>query len=111
MRDSRALDELISLLLGLLVPMLVSWYKGNTWSDRRRMLASLVICTIVGALSALTTHTLVFHETMTLNDWLTNATAVFTSATAFYKLHFQNTRTNEKLEQRGPFSEPGNNTP
>jgi hypothetical protein len=97
------LDELISAFLGLATPMIISWFKGNHWSDRQAMIVSLVICICVGALSSIATHAFVLKEQMTYEDWASNALVVFTAATAFYKIHFENTRLNQTLEARGPF--------
>lgn len=101
---SQYLDELISLIVGQITPLLISFFKGNTWSDRQAMILTIVICTIIGALSSLASHALVLHETMTVDDWIGNALVVYTSATASFKLYFQKTEANATAESIGPFN-------
>lgn len=101
------LDELISLILGVFTPAVISWFKGNTWTKRQKMLLSLAISTSIGSLTALTTHSLILHEAMTLEDWISNCTVIFTTATATYKLYFEDTDLNHQLEDNGWFSQGG----
>lgn len=102
-------DEIVSFVLGFGVPLAVSYFKATHWTDRQAMILSLVICAVAGAFSSIGTHALIYHTDMTVNEWLTNATVVFTAATAFYKIHFQTTQTNAVLEAKGPFEIPNAN--
>lgn len=102
--QSKYFDELISLIVGQLTPLLISFVKGNRWSNKQAMLLTMLVCTVVGALTSAGAHSLILHETMTLDDWIGNALVVYMSATAAYKLYFENSRANATAESIGPFN-------
>lgn len=105
MDDSKHVDELLSLLVSQGVPYLISYYKGNQWTDRQRMLLTVFICLFAGILSSLMTHALYYKDVMTLDDWISNALVVFTGATVAYHTYFATTQVNKRLEEKGPFNE------
>jgi hypothetical protein len=92
--------EFLTLACGLLMPFLVSWLKGRNWPDWAKVLLSLGLSIGGGALVALADGSLDF-QTLTRSS-----TAVFTSATVFYKLWFEKTTVNSQLEQMRPLNKP-----
>jgi cytochrome c biogenesis factor len=103
--NSPYFGPLISLLAGQFVPVLVSFVKDKTWSNRQKMLLTMFVSVAVGAITALAENAVQVNATMTVDDWIKNVLAVFSSATAAYKLYFENTRANETLERIGPFAD------
>lgn len=103
--ESSYFGPLLSLIVGQFVPALISLVKDREWSDRQKMILTIVVSAIVGALTALAENAVQVNTTMTADDWLKNMLAVFSSATAAYKLYFQNTDANKTLERIGPFAD------
>lgn len=99
----QVLDLVINLLVGNLVPFLISYIKDTRWSDRQKMLLAIGVSVVIGILSSLLTNGLILHREMSLDDWMANILAVYGGATAAYKLWMQKTETNTTLEQIGPF--------
>lgn len=93
--------EFLTLACGLLMPFLVSWLKNCDWPDWIKVLLSLGMSIIAGGL-------ITFLEGAFDIQTLTQATtAVFTSATVFYKMWFEKTKVNERLEQAQPLGADG----
>jgi hypothetical protein len=103
--ESEYFGTILSLIAGQFVPGLISFIKNKEWSDAQKMALTIGVCALVGVLTALGENALKVNGTLTIDDWLKNALAVYGSATAAYKIYFQDTRTNETLERIGPFAD------
>lgn len=90
--------EFLTLACGLLMPFVVSWLKGRNWPDWAKVLLSLGLSIIGGALVAL------MDGSLDLQTLTRSSTAVFTSATVFYKLWFEKTTINSRLERLQPMN-------
>ena len=104
------MSEFVALACGLLMPFVISWLKDCNWPDWVKVLLSLGVSVLGGALAAAATGQL------DLNTLTTNSGIVFTSATVFYKAWFANTSMNNRLEQRrtlrrGQHSESNDSAP
>lgn len=85
--------ELISVILGVIVPFVTSLLKNCDWSRETKTL-------LAGAVSAVfAVGGLVATGDLTLVNFGTNLPIVFASATAFYNLYFKDTTTDKKLSQ------------
>jgi putative effector of murein hydrolase LrgA (UPF0299 family) len=105
MDNFAAVDELISFVVAFFVPIGVSYIKGNRWTPQAKHALSILISVVVAAATSFVSHAFVINDVMTLNDWAGNALIVFSTAIAFYELHFKYTPTNQRLERKGPFSD------
>lgn len=94
----RYLPELISLLLGPFTTYVISRVKRLTWSKESRFLAAMLIAFIIGMANAYIVGDVIIGRTLTLDDWVLNAMAVFTSSQAAYKLYFEDSPTEIKIE-------------
>lgn len=87
------MEEFLLLGCSLIMPLIVSWLKDCDWPDWAKVLLSLGIAVLGGALTSLVEGTLDLRS-------MTNASAViFTCATVFYKTWFAQTMLNSQLEQ------------
>jgi biotin transporter BioY len=92
--------EFLTLACGLLMPFVVSWLKGRNWPDWAKVLLSLGLSIVGGALVAFV------DGSLNLQTLAHSSTAIFTSATVFYKLWFETTSVNSHLEQLQPLNRP-----
>lgn len=98
--------EFMSLAVGLLVPIVVSWIKNQDWPNAAKVLLSLFIAALFGAM---TTGVELYREGVpwSWEVWGKNLGLVFTSATVFYKSWFQGTNFDSDLTfNRGPSPSP-----
>lgn len=103
MQEHPHLDQLISLLVGPFATWLISYIKGRTWTTKQRFIVAVAVSLFLGMLTAYVTNDLVLSQGMTWDDWIGNGLTVFLSATATYKLWFENTKTEDELKRKGPF--------
>jgi hypothetical protein len=96
------MKEFVALGLGLLMPLVVSWLKDCGWPDWAKVLLSLGLSIVGGALSALVDGAL-DPQSLAYSSLI-----VFASATTFYKVWFENTGVNGRLEQSHPLGRPTN---
>lgn len=88
------MKEFLTLALSLAMPILVSWLKTSGWSDWAKVLLSLGVSLVFGVLIAAIDGGL---DPRTIGA---SAATVFTIATAFYKMYFQATEMNRRLESK-----------
>jgi len=91
----------ISIVQGLLLPFVVSFLKGQQWSNNVKLLFSMAVSLVVSAL------TLLVQNDFNWNYLLANAALIWSSAQVVYKTWFQNTTVETKLTNALPWSKPG----
>ena len=84
--------ELLSVILGVIVPFVTSTLKSVHWSRE----VKTTLCGVVSAVFA--AAGLVATGDLTLASFGMHLPIVFASATAFYQLYFKDTLINKKLE-------------
>lgn len=87
------MQEFISLAVGVLMPLVISFLKSRTWPDAVKVLLSLLCCVIAGACVAYATGGL------TWGAWAADAGLVFTAATVVYKAWFKATALDRQLTE------------
>jgi hypothetical protein len=86
-----------NIVAGVIMPFIVSTLKGASWSDTTKVVLSMVVSLILGAITAYIGGGMEW----TIGSVLANATAIFTEATLIYKIWFQGSAVNEKLTEIG----------
>lgn len=92
--------EVLSVLIGLVVPAVTSFLKNPRWSRELKTLLVVAVCAVGAVGSMLVTGDLTFDS----NFWGqlgASGAAVFTSATLFYNMYFKKTEANKELEAKG----------
>lgn len=84
--------EALEALFALVLPAIVSWLKNTSWSRQAKILLSLAIAGIAGAL------TVVAEGRFNAGDWATTASAIWVASQAAYGVWFKATATNAWLE-------------
>lgn len=77
-------NNVLAALVGVFMPMLVSWLKNVSWSTQTKFLLTLVVSVILGAATSYVSGTL----GLTLATALADITIVFTASQVVYKLWF-----------------------
>lgn len=90
----------VSVILGLILPFVVSFLKGQQWSDNTKMLFSMGVAIVAAA------ATLLVQNDFDWNALLTNAATVWATAQLLYRTWFQNTSAEVKLASALPWSKP-----
>lgn len=93
------MSEFLTLALSLLMPMIVSWLKRESWPEWAKVTLALALSILGGAVTA------AVEGSIDLATVTTSSAIIFTSATVFFKAWFQHTTLNAQLEQSGPFAE------
>lgn len=89
------MSEFATIVLGVLMPPLISWLKNCEWHAGAKAALSLLVCMVAGALVA------VMSEQVT--DWRDiagTAAVIFTIATTVYQTWFKSTDLNATLEEK-----------
>ena len=84
--------ELVNLIVGFVAPLAVSFIKRCEWSQQRKVAATMGICAAFGIMVALA------GDELSVGAFADRALKVFAYATGFYKLYFERTELNTKLE-------------
>lgn len=79
------------LVFSLITPLVVSWIKQSGWPDWAKVLLTLGVSLVGGALTALATGELVPTNIAGTGG------VIFTLAVTFYKTYFQATQFNQQL--------------
>lgn len=79
------------LVFSLITPVVVSWIKRSGWPDWAKVLLTLAVSLVGGALTALATGELVPSNIAGTGG------VIFTLAVTFYKTYFQATQVNQQL--------------
>ena len=82
-----------NIVAGVLMPFIVSAIKGASWADASKVILSMAVSLILGAITAYIGGSVSWH----IGAILANATAIFTEATLLYKIWFQGTKINATL--------------
>lgn len=90
------MKETISLILGLLTPILVSWLKQKAWQRETKLLLAFTVCCAVAATQVI--GDAVITGTLDVASMPTLVAYVFSAAILSYQLHWQRTDLNAKLE-------------
>lgn len=93
------MSQLLSLIIGALMPIVISLLKDSGWSQALKTLTAMGVCVVVAALQVLGTAW-VTHTVIQRSDWVTTAGLVFSAATASYKIWFQGTSLDTTLTQK-----------
>jgi hypothetical protein len=93
------MNEFLSLLIGALMPLVISLLKHAAWTPELKTLVALALCVIVAALEVLGSAWLT-HTAIPRTAWLTTAGLIFSAATASYKLYWKDTRVNRTLTNK-----------
>lgn len=96
--------DIISVLVGLIVPAIVSYLKNPNWSRQLKQGIAIAVSVVVTLASLLVTGELVFDGNFLANLGASLSVVIATS-TVFYNLWFKNTVTNNKLEAAGPYQD------
>ena len=88
------MHEFLSLVVGALLPPLISWLKDCGWRKERKVAFSLAVSLLVGLLTTLATGEL------TTTDVAASAALVFTAATSVYRFWFHDTPVYRVLESK-----------
>lgn len=84
--------ELVNLIVGFIAPLAVSFLKRCEWSQQRKVVATMGVCAAFGIMVALA------GDELSAGAFAERALKVFAYATGFYKLYFERTDLNAKLE-------------
>ena len=90
------MNELLIGVFSILMPLLISWLKRCDWPQEQKVLLTLAVCLVGGAVTAWA------DGSLDLSSTVVAFTAIFTGSQAFYKLWFEKTELNERLEQEQP---------
>ena len=89
-----SMNDFIILVFGLLMPLLVSGLKQESWPDWAKVLTSLLLSLVGGAITA------AVNGEFALDRVAGSAGVIFTASTVFYKTYFQDTTFNKRLERK-----------
>lgn len=87
-----------SLLVGTLLPLVVSVVQQPRWPDWLRALVTVAICIAVGAGTAF------LEGNLTGRTWLSSALVVLVAALATYKGFWKQTGVTDKIESQTSFA-------
>jgi hypothetical protein len=93
------MNELADIVIGQLMPILISWLKSNKMPDAWKVVLSLAASIAVGAVKTLIAAYLT-GTPITLQSLLGSIGIIMTSATVAYKTWFEHTPLNERLEEK-----------
>ena len=85
--------EVLSMILGFVVPFVTSFLKDSNWS----LPVKTLLCGAVSAVAA--AASLLMTGEVTWANFAVNLPIVFASATAFYNLKFKDSLINKKLSE------------
>jgi len=88
--------DIVTIVVGLIMPPVVSYIKSVKWSREIRVLASMAVCTAV-AVVALAAQ----GDLKAPSDVFEKATQVWAVSQAEYALWFGSTSLNKKIERMG----------
>jgi hypothetical protein len=82
-----------AILVGAAMPVVISALKSAAWPTKAKFLLAVVVCAVAGAGTAYFAGQL----SLTWERALVDVAIVFTSATAVYKLWFEDTEIDKRL--------------
>ena len=88
------MNDFFILVFGLLMPLIVSGLKQQNWPDWAKVLTSLLLSLVGGAITA------AVNGEFALDRVAGSAGVIFTASTVFYKTYFQDTTFNKRLERK-----------
>lgn len=91
---------ILSIVEGIVLPILVSFLKGQQWSTNVKFLFSMVVSLAIAAL------TLLIKNDFALDTLLANAALIWSSAQAIYQTWFRSTSMESTLAAALPWSKP-----
>lgn len=89
---------IVSIILGLVLPFVVSFLKGQQWSENVKMLFSMGVAIVAAAI------TLLVQNDFNWESLLANSATVWAMAQVLYKTWFQTTNAEGKLAAMLPWS-------
>ena len=86
-------SEAWAVIVGILMPLVISWLKDVSWPDRAKFYFSVGLCIVAGGLTSLFAGQLVFSWQNAVVD----IAIVFLAAQVFYKGWFEGTGWERRL--------------